>query len=73
MVIVAESLGMGSCFLWGTPYRAERIQKQHKLPKRVSPLVEPVMGYPAEQSPTRLRYPLEFSLSSERENPVPPM
>ena len=51
MVIAAESLGMGSCFLGMTPYRAERIQKQYQLPKRVFPLVELVMGYPAEEFP----------------------
>jgi len=62
MVIAAESLGMGSCFLGETPYRAERIQKQYKLPNRVFPLVELVMGYPAEQFPPRPRYPLEFTL-----------
>lgn len=62
MVIAAESLGMGSCFLGNTPYRAGRIQKQFKLPKRVFPLVELVMGYPAEEFPPRPRYPLEFTL-----------
>jgi hypothetical protein len=36
MVIAAESLGMGSCFLGMTPYRAERIQKQYQLPQRFS-------------------------------------
>jgi FMN reductase (NADPH) len=66
MVIAAESLGMGSCFLGETPYRAERIQKQFALPKRVFPLVELVMGYPAEQFPPRPRYPLEFSLFEDR-------
>ena len=66
MVIAAESLGMGSCFLGDTPYRAERIQKQYKLPKRVFPLVELVMGYPAEEFPTRPRYPLEFTLFEDR-------
>jgi nitroreductase len=62
MVIAAESLGMGSCFLGWAPYRAELIQKKYKLPKRVFPLVELVMGYPAEDFPTRPRYPLEFTL-----------
>lgn len=62
MVIAAESLNMGSCFLGMTPYRAERIQKQYKLPQRVFPLVEMVMGYPAEEFPTRPRYPLGFTL-----------
>jgi nitroreductase len=66
MVIAGESLGMGSCFLGMTPYRAERIRKQYKLPKRVFPLVELVMGYPAEEFPTRPRYPLEFTLFEDR-------
>ena len=66
MVIAAESLGLGSCFLGETPYRAERIQKQYALPKRVFPLVELVMGYPAEQLPPRPRYPLEFTLFEDR-------
>jgi len=66
MVIAAESLGMGSCFLGNTPYRAAHIQKQYKLPKQVFPLVELVMGYPAEEFPTRPRYPLEFTLFEDR-------
>lgn len=66
MVIAAESLGMGSCFLGTTPYRAERIQKKYHLPKRVFPLVELVMGYPAEDFPPRPRYPLAFTLFEDR-------
>jgi len=66
MVIAAESLGMGSCFLGETPYRAARIQKQYGLPKRVFPLVELVMGYPAEEFPPRPRYPLEFTLFEDK-------
>jgi len=66
MVIAAESLGMGSCFLGDTPNRAGRIQKQYKLPKRVFPLVELVMGYPAEEFPPRPRYPMEFVLFEDR-------
>ena len=66
MVIAAGSLGMGSCFLGMTPYRAARIQKQYKLPRRVFPLVELVMGYPAEEFPTRPRYPLEFALFEDK-------
>ncbi len=61
MVIAAESLGLGSCFLGNAFYRVKQIQKRYKLPKRVVPLVELVMGYPAEEFPTRPRYPLEFT------------
>ncbi len=62
MVIAAESLGLASCFLGGTPYKAERIIKRYKLPKRVFPLVELVMGYPAEDPPPRPRFPITFTL-----------
>ena len=62
MVIAAESLGLGSCFLGGAPYRAEEIVKEYKLPKRVFPLVQLVMGYPAGNPPPRPRYPMEFVL-----------
>lgn len=62
MVIAAQSLGMGSCFLGNTPYRAKQVRKRFKLPERVFPLVELVMGYPAEEFPPRPRYPLQFTL-----------
>lgn len=66
MVIAAESLGMGSCFLGMAPYQANRIQEKYHLPKRVFPLVELVMGYPAEELPPRPRYPLAFTLFEDR-------
>jgi FMN reductase (NADPH) len=66
MVIAAESLGMGSCFLGMTPYKATRVQKTYHLPKRVFPLVELVMGYPAEEFTPRPRYPLEYTLFEDR-------
>jgi nitroreductase len=62
MVIAAEGLGMGSCFLGAAPYNADKIARKYKLPPRVFPLVQLVMGYPAENPPTRPRYPLSFSL-----------
>lgn len=62
MVIAAQSLGMGSCFLGAAPYIADEIARQYKLPPRVFPLVQLVMGYPAENPPPRPRYPISFSL-----------
>lgn len=66
MVIAAESLGMGSCFLGMTPYKATQVQKAYHLPQRVFPLVELTMGYPAEECPPRPRYPLEYTLFEDR-------
>jgi nitroreductase len=62
MVIAAESLGMGSCFLGEAPYLADKVAKEFSLPLRVMPLVGLVMGYPDEDPPPRPRYPLEYSL-----------
>ena len=62
MVIAAESVGMGSCFLGFAPYQAAKIIQEYRLPARVFPVVQLAMGYPAEDPPTRPRYPLEFTL-----------
>lgn len=66
MVIAAESFGMGSCFLGSAPYIADRIAKKYKLPPQVFPLVQLVMGYPAENPPPRPRYPINFSLFEDQ-------
>jgi nitroreductase len=62
MVVAARSLGLGSCFLGSAAYRADKIAEEYNLPKRVFPLVQLAMGYPAEEPPTRPRYPLDFTL-----------
>lgn len=62
MVLAAESMGLGSCFLGNAPYIADQIAKEYKLPPRVLPLVGLVMGYQAEDFPPRPRYPLWFTL-----------
>ena len=51
MVIAAESLGLGSCFLGGVPYQAAQIIREYNLPPRVFPLVGLAMGYPAAIRP----------------------
>ena len=69
MVIAAESMDMGSCFLGNIPYRATKIVEKYQLPQRVFPLVGLAMGYPAENPPPRPRYPLDFALF-EQEYPA---
>lgn len=66
MVIAGRSLGLGSCFIGNAPFRADKIAKKYQLPKRVFPLVQLVMGYPAEDPTPRPRYPLEFTLFEDR-------
>jgi nitroreductase len=66
MVIAAESLGLGSCFIGNAPYYADKIAKDFNLPERVFPLVILVMGYPAENPPPRPRYPIDFVLFEDK-------
>ena len=69
MVIAAESLGIGSCFLGAVSSSAPRIRalsERLELPARVLPMVELVMGYPDEDFPPRPRYPLAFTLFKDR-------
>lgn len=62
MVIAAQSLGLGSCFLGGVPYQSKEIIRKYRLPARVFPLVGLAMGYPASDPPVRPRFPLEYTL-----------
>jgi nitroreductase len=62
MVVAAESMGLGSCFIGGVPYHAAKVVKDFGLPPRVFPLVGLAVGYPAENPPPRPRYPLDFTL-----------
>jgi nitroreductase len=66
LVIAAESLGMGSCFIGAAPYHAKKIIEQYDLPKRVFPIVQLTVGFPAEDPPTRPRYPREYFLFEDK-------
>jgi len=62
MVIAAESMGLGTCYLGSAIRTARNLKEKYDLPDRVFPLVQLVVGYPAEDPPTRPRYPLNFVL-----------
>ena len=66
MVIAAESLGLGSCYLGATPMYAKTIIDDYGLPPKVFPLVQLTMGYPAEAAAVRPRYPMGFTLFEDR-------
>ncbi|TYB31077.1 MAG: hypothetical protein FXF47_05840 [Candidatus Mcinerneyibacterium aminivorans] len=66
MVIAAESMGLGTCFLGMVPYKASKIKKEYSLPDKVFPLVGLVMGYPDEDFPVRPRYPVNFVLFEDK-------
>jgi len=40
---------------------ADKIIEEYNLPEKVFPVVQLVMGYPAEEKETRPRYPMDFS------------
>ena len=50
MVMAAESLGLGSCFLGAAPYKAAKIAQAVPAAETRFPLVQLAMGYPAENS-----------------------
>lgn len=62
MVIAAESLGMGSCYIGHALMIAKTLKKNLKLPDHVFPFVMLAMGYPAENPSIRPRYPLDYVL-----------
>ena len=66
MVIAAESLDMGSCFLGAIPYYAAEIIEAYSLPPRVFPMVGLVIGFPDESPPPRPRYPMDFVLFEDK-------
>lgn len=62
MVIAAEALGLGSCYIGGAAFAAEQIAAELRLPPRVFPFVQLAMGYPRTRPQPRPRYPLPFTL-----------
>ncbi|MCF7859234.1 MAG: nitroreductase family protein [Candidatus Cloacimonetes bacterium] len=61
LVIAAESLGLGTCYLGFVPFNADNMIKKYDLPSKVLPLVGLTVGYPSENPPVRPRYPLSFA------------
>jgi len=66
LVIAAESLGLGTCYLGFVPFNADMMIKKYKLPPKVFLLVGISVGYPAENPPVRPRYPHDFSCFENR-------
>jgi len=66
LVLAAESMGLGTCYLGFVPFQAEANIKRFDLPPRVFPMVGISVGYPAEDPPVRPRYPLEVACFKEK-------
>ena len=61
LVVAAESLGLGTCYLGFVPFMAEKLILEYDLPKKVFPMVGISVGYPAEDPHVRPRYPFDFA------------
>ena len=66
LVIAGEALGARELLSRTAPFVADRIAEEYGLPKRVFPVVQLAMGYPAAPPQPRPRYPLSFSLFEDR-------
>lgn len=62
MVLAAEALGLGSCFVGNVWTAPKRIAEILNLPKNVLPIVLLCIGYPNEAPPSRSRWPLDAVL-----------
>lgn len=56
-VVLAESFGLGTCYLGTTLYNAQEMAKVLNLPQGVFPLIALTVGYPAEIPPKTDRLP----------------
>jgi len=61
LVIAAESLGLGTCYLGFVPFNADKLIEKYQLPPKVFPLVGISIGFPDENPPVRPRYPMDVA------------
>lgn len=57
MVVAAESLGMGVCYIGGVRDGIEAISEVLDLPEYVFPIYGPAVGYPAKINDSKPRFP----------------
>lgn len=72
VVVAAEALGLGTCFLGTTLYTAPALAEFFELPAGVMPITTLTLGYPAEMPEKTERLPLSGVVHSERYHPYTP-
>ncbi|MGI6358906.1 MAG: nitroreductase family protein [Bacillota bacterium] len=72
MVLAAESLGLGTCFLGSAPNLDTELRQLFQLPERVYPVVGMVLGYPAESPAARPRIPTQYVLHKDNYHDLSP-
>ncbi len=66
IVISAEAMGLGACYLGTTSYTADKIIEILDLPRGVIPITTLTIGYPAETPDLTDRLPLEAVVHYEK-------
>ena len=66
LVIAAESLGLGSCYIGGIRNEIEQVANLLALPKLVFPVFGLCLGYPDQNHQVKPRLPLSIVLKQER-------
>lgn len=61
MVVAAESLGIGTCYLGAIRNNPKQVCQLLELPNRVAPLVGLTLGYPAEDCQPKIKPRLDVS------------
>ena len=68
--LVAESMGLGICFLGSTLWEPKLLADALSLPEGVHVVTSIMMGWPAEDPPCRSRLPEHASIHYERYSPM---
>jgi len=66
LVIAAESMGLGTCYIGGIRNNLEGVEEVLDIPKRVIPLFGLTVGYPAHESSQKPRLPKAHIYHEER-------
>lgn len=66
VVLEAESIGLGACYLGTATYMADRIIDILELPNGVVPVAAIVLGYPDEDPPLTDRLPMKAVVHDEK-------
>lgn len=69
LMLAAESMGLGGCYIGGLRENIDEISELLNLPERVYPVFGVVIGYPAERNAPKPRLPLAAVSSQNRYNP----
>tara|TARA_R110001583_G_scaffold112917_1_gene263045 strand:- start:754 stop:1491 length:738 start_codon:yes stop_codon:yes gene_type:complete len=66
VVVAAESMGLGTCYIGGIRNEIEQVSSLLELPELVFPVFGLCLGYPAQQPEIKPRLPLSTVLKQER-------